>query len=423
RQRGWSQGLTMHVCFMRMLPYLDSEDRSRAMYHGLSAVSDDTSGQPPRFSIRPLPASRVDVATLKNWFRQFIEVRDDEGAERCLASAMDVGANQQQVASMLFTAATDHRYINIGHVLDFTNKALEALDIVGWDDRTMVEQVLTSLVSNFTRASRMEESNSWRHPIDLVDILEIAFEALPGILENQRSQSWNQRDELIPVLLGDNPQQIVSSLLSALKDGASMEQIAGTVSYAAALRMAQFHTSNEFSDWDTTLHTFSFANAVQMGLRRVHSPELLRGVFDAAMSVYLYRFLNIPAARIPEAGENNQTSDEALNLLLSLLDKQQQVNEAGQLVVQYLSGQNAPERLLAQLGKALLREDRDFHTIQTLETAFTQYSLLKNDPAGVHVLVAAARYLAAHAPTVRAQRQTYQIAQRLHHGELLFEGE
>ena len=33
---------------------------------------------------------------------------------------------------------------------------------------------------------------------------------------------------------------------------------------------------------------------------RAPSPELLRGVFDAAMSIYLDRFLNIPAAKIPQ---------------------------------------------------------------------------------------------------------------------------
>jgi hypothetical protein len=38
------------------------------------------------------------------------------------------------------------------------------------------------------------------------------------------------------------------------------------------------------------------------------------------------------------------------------------------------------------------------------------------------VLMAAARYLAAHAPTVRAQNQTYQIALRLHRGKKVFEG-
>ena len=31
------------------------------------------------------------------------------------------------------------------------------------------------------------------------------------------------------------------------------------------------------------------------GLRRVLTPELIRGVFDGAMRVYLNRFLNVPA--------------------------------------------------------------------------------------------------------------------------------
>jgi hypothetical protein len=68
-----------------------------------------------------------------------------------------------------------------------------------------------------------------------------------------------------------------------------------------------------------------------------------------------------------------------------------------------------------------LREDRDFHTIQTVEAAYRQYEYLRGMQAGTHVLVAAGRYLAAHSPTVREQGQTYQIAYRLHRGERLFE--
>ena len=107
--------------------------------------------------------------------------------------------------------------------------------------------------------------------------------------------------------------------------------------------------------------------------------------------------------------------------LSALLDRQQQVNEVGEVVARYLSSDGKPERLLAVLGKLLLREDRDFHTIQTVEAAYRQYEHLRGTAAGTHVLVAAARYLAAHSPTVREQGQTYQIAYRLHRGERLFE--
>ncbi|MCB0137066.1 MAG: hypothetical protein KDD75_18330, partial [Caldilineaceae bacterium] len=211
------------------------------------------------------------------------------------------------------------------------------------------------------------------------------------------------------------------ALLAALEQGHAADAIAQAVAYAAALRIARFHTSNEFGDWDTALHTFTFANAVHQGLRRAPSPELLRGVFDAAISVYLDRFLNTPAARLPEPQPGVQ-SETLLADLAALLDRQQQVNAAAQLVVNYLATGADPQRLLATIGRLLLREDRDFHTIQAVEGAFRQYSLAADATQRAHFLVAAVRYLAAHAPTVRSQGQTYQIALRLHRGEALFEG-
>ena len=221
----------------------------------------------------------------------------------------------------------------------------------------------------------------------------------------------------------DEPQATVNAMLDALRAGCSMVELAQTVAYAAALRVARFHTSNEFGDWDTALHTFTFANAMHQGLRRAPSVELLRGVFDAAMSVYLDRFLNIPAARIPQPNGPQAVDRSQLDELTVLLDRQQQVNQAAQAVADFAYGGGEPDALLAKLGELLLREDRDFHTIQCVEAALRQYELLDgNREAQTNVLIAAVRYLAAHAPTVRAQGQTYRIASRLHRGEELFEG-
>ncbi len=114
-----------------------------------------------------------------------------------------------------------------------------------------------------------------------------------------RPSAAELRTQHAELLLGDDPQAVVDALLASLRSGANPAEVAGTVAYAAALRIARFHTSNELGDWDTALHTFTFANAIQQGLRRAPSPELFRGVLDAAMSIYLDRFLNIPAARIP----------------------------------------------------------------------------------------------------------------------------
>lgn len=420
RRGGWGQGLTIHTCMMNLLPYLRTEDRSRALYHGLSAVSRDSAGQPPRFALRPLPTGTVDMATLRGWFRRFVEVRDSEGAERCIVTAVRAGADHVQMADMLFSAATDHRYLDGGHLLDFTNKAFEALDVAGWPH---AEVVLSSLAAGYAGARRMEESNSWRNPVDLVEILEDAFEQLPNTLESGRDRQfiWEGREELAAVLLGEDGGSIAEALLEALREGASEVELAGAVAYAAALRIARFPTTNEFGDWDTALHTFTFSNAVHQGLQRTPSPELLRGVFDAAMSVHLDRFLNVPPARVPEPNGSKGEPEELLVSLLALLDERQKVDEAGELVVSYLSCGGDADRLLAAMGGLLLREDRNFHTIQSVEAAFRQHVHLRDTTAGTHVLVAAARYLAAHSPTMRSQGQTYDIARRLSRGEILYE--
>src|SRR5215211_5258860 len=323
------------------------------------------------------------------------------------------------MADMLFAAATDHRYLDVGHILDFTNKAFEALDAAGWSH---AEPVLTGLVRGYAGATRMEESNSWRNPEDLVEILEGAFEELPEALERKGSGSWEGREELASVLLGEEPEAIAGALLEALREGANEEELAGAVAYAAALRIARFPTTNEFGDWDTALHTFTFANAVHQGLRRIASPELLRGVFDAAMSVHLDRFLNVPPARLPEPDGPEAAPEELLEVLPALLDERQRVNSAGELVARYLYGGEDVDRLLAVMGSLLRREDRNVHTIQAVEAAFRQHTLLRGTLAGAHVLVAAARYLAAHSPTMRSQGQTYDIARRLSRGEILYEG-
>jgi nitrite reductase/ring-hydroxylating ferredoxin subunit len=437
RQEGWGSGLTILTCMMNLAPYSRQEDRLRALYHGLSAVAGDCSGQPPRFAVSPLPdvMSSADVRTLKRWFRHFIEVRDADGAERCLVTAIRAGTEPNIIADILFSAATDHRYLDSGHVLDFTNKTFEALDIVGWD---LAEQVLTSLVTLYAQATRMEERSSWRHPIDIIALLNDRFDKLPAVLENSKQSrtTWKASKKIIDVLLGDNPNAIADVLIESLQDGAKQEELAAIVAYAAALRIAQFPITNEYSDWDTTLHTFTFANAVQQAIRRLPSSmELLRAVFDVAMSNYLNRFLNVPSVALPsqkaEPINNNNKDNENSTVdirdtFLDTLDKRQQVNEAAKMVASCLYTQGEKE-LSTILVQALLREDRSFHTIQMVEAAFRQKSEVQRlqvldgiNPIS-HILIAAARYLAAHTPTSRAQGQTFEIAWRLNKGGKLYE--
>jgi hypothetical protein len=144
--------------------------------------------------------------------------------------------------------------------------------------------------------------------------------------------------------------------------------------------------------------------------------------------VYLIRFLNVPPSPIPVsvAQENIEEANTLAKKFLEVLDKRQQVSEASEVVTRYVTSGRNQERLLAVLANALLREDRNFHSIQMIEAAFGQWkSILQTKVSLLDeslVMVAAARYLAAHCPTARRQGQMFEIAFRLHHGAKLYEG-
>jgi hypothetical protein len=280
--------------------------------------------------------------------------------------------------------------------------------------------------------------NAWRHPVDLVPLCEAAFAALSNLLArgaNQRG-NWRAHTALAQALLGEDPETIVAALQAAIAEGAAPTDLSRALAYAAALRVAHFGTANEFSDWDTAHHVFTYCNALHQLLKRIAAaqsgrpvnPELLRGVFHGAMRLYLIRFLNVPPARIPEERDAALAAlpvdvDGLLNSFLAALDRQGAVTSAARLIARYLLLLHPVDVLIATLARSVLREDAGFHVYQMLEAGVRQYREWGESEPGRHILIAAARYLAAHSPTERAQLQTAMVARRLSRGESVHTGE
>ncbi len=418
REGGWGSGLTTLGVMANLLGELRSEDRPRALYIGLTEVADDCAGEPPFFVQEPLAADTVAADRLEAWFRNNVEVRDSDGAERVLRAAIAADLDESAVAEMLVAAATDHLYLDNGHAVDFVNKAFETLDHVGWEH---ADSVLPTLVSGLASADRAEERSSWRQPIDVARLCFDAADELPELIEDADGP-WEEPDDHLDVLLGDDPHEIVDALTTAISNGGTVEELARTVAYAAGRRIAQFGTSNEFGDWNTVHHTYSYANAVFSLSRRTDAMELYRGVFDAAMNVYLDRFLNVPPIALPEP-DGDGDPDSILEELLTCfeVESDEEVDRAGRLTAEYLAADGDVAQLKRSLGEALLREDAGFHPRQNVEAAFNQYdSAVDEERARVH-LVATVRYLSAHTPTRRAGEQTFRIAERLDRGERIHE--
>jgi nitrite reductase/ring-hydroxylating ferredoxin subunit len=417
RSAGWGAGLTVLVAMANVLPVLDERDRTLALVHGLRFLSDDTRGRPPRFPLepldRPIPADR-----LTEWYRRFVETRNGDAAERVLATAA-ASAEPADLVALMVAATTDHLFLDGGHTIDFTNKAFEALDHVGWNH---AGEVLTSLAQQTARAARSEEAGEWRHPDDLTQLLAGRRPIPMTTLEHSHVElTGSDVDELVTSLLAEDPNAVVAALEGAQERGLSVTQLAQVVAYAAALRMVRFHTQNDHGDWDVVHHAFTSANALHQLAIRAPSGGAVEGLYQSALRVYLDRFLNVPAARLPSASSTGNQAG-GLDALQRCWDTEGCVDEAGDLVYQWLRAGGDRVTVLSALGSALLEEDAEFHWYQTFEAAFRQAtSWPEGSEPSAMILVGAARFLAAHTPTRRELSQVVRLAGRLRRGDSLFD--
>jgi nitrite reductase/ring-hydroxylating ferredoxin subunit len=437
RQRdGWGTGLTILTALANLVPSLPPEETYLALFQGLSRLSRDCDGVPPRRDRQPLAGDGGrPLPQLGRWLRHWTGVRHRDGAERTVLTAIAGGAAPAELAALLLASVTDRAFADGGHALDFINKSFECVDLIGWKHAAAV---LPTTVAQLVEARGGEEANAWRHPVDLIKLCEAAFVELPALLVAGRSRvgHWNSHTVLARQLLADDPAAILAALNAAILAGAAPADLGRALAYAAALRVAWFGTANEHSDWEAAHHAFTYCNALHQLLRRATSgvrpaqpdgPELLRGVFHGAMRLYLIRFLNVPPARLPgEAGDrlDDLPADAAPlhEAFLTALDRQGSVREAGRIVARYLLLGHPADALIVTLARAVLREDADFHAFQMLEAGVRQYREWGGDE-GRHILVAVARYLAAHSPTERARLQTAMVARRLSLGQALHETE
>jgi nitrite reductase/ring-hydroxylating ferredoxin subunit len=421
---GWSAGLTILTALANVLTVLPEDNVYLALFHGARRVAADCDGEAPRRERAPL-GSRPDPATLRRWLRRWTIVRHREAAERTLLTAIAAGLSPEVLADALVEAETQRVFADSGHSLDFINKAFECLDLIGWEHAAAL---LPTVVGQMVAARGADESTAWRQPVDLIALCDQAAGELSELFPLGRgAPRWSDHTALARDLLGDDPVTIIGALKAAIRSGAAPFDLGRSLAYAAALRVARFGNANEHTDWETAHHVFTYASAVHQMLKRIGTAHTdtqvaaVRGVLHGAMALYLTRYLNVPPARIP--GEDGEQLDDLpadvdtiRTALLDALDRQRQVDLAARLVARHLKLGHSTQALIVTLAHAALREDAGFHAYQMMEAAVRQFTVWGDTDEGRHILIAAARYLAAHSPTERAALQTAEIAQRLMRG-------
>ncbi len=419
-----TEGLIRLTCIARLYPALSKDTAYQGLYYAIRAIANEASHSPPRRAREPL-LEHHDLKMLRGWMKQWVQTRHRDGAERtALTGLRELSA--QDFADLIFSAATERLYANGGHELESCNKVFELVEMLGTDAASLLVPLV---IPGLTEARGREESTNWHHPVELVEPLRDLEARLPGVLNRAEDASWVPDRALTELILGEDPLSTIDGLERALREGAPAHRLARHVAYAAALRLARFATSNEVTDWFNPQHTFVYCNGAYQAVRRSPTPDVVRGIFHGAMSVYMDRYLNVPPTRLPSERHTRDdlpdTADALRQALLRELDQRANVERAADIVSRYVALGLPRTDLIDTLTFATVREDLDFHSLQVLEAGVNQCRAW-DDGGGTgaeaeHILVGVARNLAAHCPTRRAGQQTAVIAQRLHRGEKMFE--
>jgi nitrite reductase/ring-hydroxylating ferredoxin subunit len=395
---------------------LDPDDQVLALVHGLWSVAADIESSPARRFKGPLPGSHADAARLTSWFRRFVLDREEEAAERVLATAISTGWPADRVFGMIAAAATDFVFLDEGHALDFANKSFELLDHVGWE---AARDLLPGLIGPLCRAKRHEEDMTWKHPHDL---LSLAREIEPEMMAAADAPGgWSGHEALAERLLAEDPGDVARGLVEAARAGAAGPDLTLSLCAAASLRLARFHRRNEFSDWDTVHHAVTHANALHRAVLRSPGPLLRRSIAHAALHLFLARFLNIPRYRLPhERASEAASADPSLESIQRQIETRK-VDEVADSVYAYICSRHAKGDLVRALVHASIVEDHGFHVFQQTEAAVAIARDLGGSPLAYVPLAGLARYLAAHSPTPRSVKQTVDNAIKLQRGGALHE--
>lgn len=423
-----TEGLIRTGCVARIFDYLSRRTAYKALYYAIRQVGEETSESTPRRRRQALGEEAHGLVTLKLWLKQWVRTRHRDGAERTVLTGIQE-LTDAELADLVFGGATERLYANGGHLVEDCNKVLELTELLG---REEAADLVPLAIPGMASARGREESTNWHHPIEIVEPLRELEARLPEILSGPRAVDWPASapdgaiDVLRATLLGDDPLDILTALEATLAGGAPPGWLAREVGYAAAMRLARFATSNEVTDWFNPQHTFIYSNGVYHAVSRSTAPEVVRGIFHGAISVYVDRYLDVPPARLPRERTTRDAlptdAGELRRLLLVALDGRGNVERAADLVSRHVSLGGDLRALIDTLTLATVREDLDFHCLQVLEAGVNQCRAWDTGTEREDILVGVTRNLAAHCPTRRAGDQTAEIALRLHNGERIFEG-
>ena len=338
----------------------------------------------------PMPRP-YDWERTARWVRNFARDRMGNRIERCLYTAWTEG-DGDRILPLLLECAVEPHFLDFGDSLISLAYLAELEDLFGWEQ---AGELIFNLGAKLIGQPRQEPERFRR------DAVARMRELLPDVVVDSGNEAFDEETFASAVTSVDIHRSF-DALAGALSGGGNMDRLITTFVLLAADRMARTPVAVD-AGWPNLTRELNLASSLRALKTHGGAGVAAKGLFHAAWHVFADRWINIDHRRLSEpiqaqpspAADEDAAAATVLDAMHTL-----DVEAAGARVAGYLQAGYSGDRLLHDMGRAILRDDTGHEILPTLRTVFDEWgnvsgsdsNLGAGHPASAQLLVGLARY-------------------------------
>ena len=341
-------------------------------------------GAAERLEVLTLPQP-VTWENIEGWVRMFSHDGQSGRIERCLFTAHQLGATEK-ILPLLFDCTVEPHFLGFPDNLISLGYLSEAIDIFGWDK---ADELVCNLGAKLVGRGRGEPQRFRRDAVRLMAEITSSVDAATS-----DSHDGYDEDDFVNALTSVDIQRSFDAVDSTLNTSVKIDQLITTLVLLAADRMARAPV-NVDAGWPCLTTELNLAASLRTAQRVGGDKVAAKGIFHAAWVIFDNRWLNIPPRSLKEPLKVEKldapNEDAGVQLIINAIEGLD-VHGIGEQVLAYLYAGYSGNRLLQEMGRAILWNDTASEILPTLRTVFEEWEKCAGHPARNQLLVALARY-------------------------------
>jgi hypothetical protein len=232
-----------------------------------------------------------------------------------------------------------------------------------------------------------------REAIQKQEEIEHIFDDLPQEKSPDADVDFDE-DQLSADLVSGDIDTIFDAITKVLTAGVPIDTIATTMVMTAGDRMARTPV-NMSPGWWELQEEMELAANIRKVLRFGGTKVAAKALYHCAWRFYANRWLNIRHQPISEARTTSTTKvldeDMAIAAIIDGIESVR-IQEIGRRTREYLNSGCSAERLLAEMGQCILRDDRGDNLLSSIYIVSDEWKRCESHPARNQLIVGLARW-------------------------------